>query len=167
MIRPMLIIALLAIATAGTAADMPKRKSGLWEITSASDGRAKGGTMTMSMCVDQNSDANWMQMGQQTAQSKCSKQEHKVERDRITFSSVCNFGRTTATTQGVVTGDFNKEYKVETRSTYEPPLGNMKEGTHTVVAKWLGPCKAGQKPGDIIMSNGQTMNMNDMMKMKK
>ena len=28
-----------------------------------------------------------------------------------------------------------------------------------VAAKWLGPCKAGQEPGDIIMSNGMKMNV--------
>jgi hypothetical protein len=85
----------------------------------------------------------------------------------VLFSSVCNFGKTTATTKGVASGDFNKEYKVETHSTYDPPLGDMKEASNTIVAKWLGPCKAGQKPGDVIMPNGMTMNMNDMMKMKK
>ncbi len=167
MLKQILIISLLGATMRAVAADLPRRKSGLWEITSASNMRAKAGAMTMSMCVDQNSDANWMQMGQQTAQSKCSKQEHKVERDRVIFSSVCNFGKTTATTKGVAAGDFNKEYKVETHSTYDPPMGSIKEASHTVTAKWLGPCQAGQRPGDVIMPNGQTMNMNDMMKMKK
>ncbi len=152
------------------AADLPKRKSGLWEITSASSAHtiAGKGNMTMTMCVDQNSDADWMQGGRQMSQAQCSKQEHKVERDRVTFSSVCNLGKTTATTQGVATGDFGKEYKVETKSTYEPPIGAMKDASTTITAKWLGPCKAGQRPGDVIMPNGMTMNMNDMMqKMKK
>ena len=156
-------------AASATAADLPKRKSGLWEITNASSARAKAGkeAMTMSMCVDQNADADWLQRGQQMSQSKCSKQEFKAERDRVTFSSVCTFGKTTATTNGVASGDFNKEYKVETLSTYDPPMGGMKEASNTLVAKWVGPCKPGQRPGDVIMPNGMTMNMNDIMKMKK
>ena len=169
MLKQILVISLLGLVTATMAADLPKRKSGLWEITTTSSTRAKAapGGMTMSMCTDEKSDANWLQMGQQSVQSKCSKQETTVERDRVLFSSVCNFGKTTATTKGVASGDFNKEYKVETNSTYDPPLSGMKEASNTIVAKWLGPCKAGQKPGDMIMPNGMTMNMNDMMNMKK
>jgi len=26
-------------------------------------------------------------------------------------------------------------------------------------AKWLGPCTADQKPGDIILANGRTINL--------
>jgi hypothetical protein len=33
-------------------------------------------------------------------------------------------------------------------------------------AKWLGPCKAGQKPGDMVMPGGQTMNVLEMMKQR-
>jgi hypothetical protein len=37
--------------------------------------------------------------------------------------------------------------------------------THmTIEAKYLGPCEAGQKPGDIIMSNGMKMNVQNMPK---
>ena len=33
-----------------------------------------------------------------------------------------------------------------------------------IAAKWVGPCAAGQKPGDVIMSNGRTMNVLDLQK---
>ena len=37
--------------------------------------------------------------------------------------------------------------------------------THMKIeAKWLGPCAAGQRPGDVIMGNGFKMNMLDMQK---
>jgi hypothetical protein len=35
----------------------------------------------------------------------------------------------------------------------------------TIEAKYLGGCQAGQKPGDIVMSNGMKMNVLDMQKM--
>jgi hypothetical protein len=156
----------LGLAAAGSvsAADLPKRKSGLWEITTASSAMEKAGkgAMTLSMCIDQNSDADWLRESQQNAQSKCSKQDYKAERDRVTFNSVCNFGQTTATTTGVASGDFDKQYKVETKSSYDPPLRGVKEASNTITAKWLGPCKAGQKPGDMVMPNGMTMNLHDM-----
>jgi len=34
----------------------------------------------------------------------------------------------------------------------------------TIEAKWAGPCKTNQKPGDIIMANGMKMNVTDMQK---
>lgn len=121
----------------------------------------------MTMCIDQSTDAGITQQMGPMAQSKCAKQQHKVERNRVTFNSVCTFGKSTATTQGTITGDFDKEYKVETRSTYDPPVGSLKEASNVIAAKWLGPCKTGQRPGDVILPNGMTMNMNDMMKMQK
>lgn len=35
----------------------------------------------------------------------------------------------------------------------------------TILAKWLGPCVAGQKPGDVMMGNGMKMNVLDIQKM--
>ena len=37
-----------------------------------------------------------------------------------------------------------------------------RESKFIIEAKWLGPCKADQKPGDIVMGNGMKMNINDM-----
>jgi hypothetical protein len=34
----------------------------------------------------------------------------------------------------------------------------------TMAAKWLGPCAADQKPGDMIMGNGMKMNILEMQK---
>jgi hypothetical protein len=36
--------------------------------------------------------------------------------------------------------------------------------TITTTAKWLGPCAAGQRPGDMIMPGGRTMNILDLQK---
>jgi hypothetical protein len=34
----------------------------------------------------------------------------------------------------------------------------------TIAAKWLGPCAAGQKPGDVMMCNGMKMNVLEQQK---
>ena len=34
----------------------------------------------------------------------------------------------------------------------------------TIEAKWTGPCKSDQKPGDVIMPNGMKMNVGDLQK---
>lgn len=121
----------------------------------------------MHMCIDQNADQQWMQMGNSTLKDACSKQDYKVEKDRITVNSVCKVGQSVATSRSVFTGKYDSAYRVESQSTYDPPMMGRKESKTVIDAKWVGTCKAGQRPGDMIMSNGMTMNINDMMKMKK
>ena len=66
-----------------------------------------------------------------------------------------------------VTGDFDKAYQMEIHSKYSPPMMGKSEGTVTIAAKYLGACKAGQRPGDMTMPGGMTMNIYDMMDAKK
>ena len=37
----------------------------------------------------------------------------------------------------------------------------------TMEAKWLGACKADQKPGDMIMGNGMKVNIVDMQRLQQ
>jgi len=53
--------------------------------------------------------------------------------------------------------------KVNSKREGGPP-GIPAETTMTIEAKWLGACKADQKPGDMIMGNGMKMNINEMAK---
>ena len=45
-------------------------------------------------------------------------------------------------------------------------VGVARDSTTTIEAKWLGACKADQKPGDIMMPGGMKMNIKDMEKLK-
>ena len=53
-----------------------------------------------------------------------------------------------------------------TSRTEGAPAGMPKDSTTTIEAKWLGACKADQKPGDIIMPGGMKINLKDMEKLK-
>ncbi|MEO7157628.1 MAG: DUF3617 family protein [Vicinamibacterales bacterium] len=138
--------------------DPPKRKSGLWEIkTSAA---AVDEARIVQMCVDQKAD-NITGPAAATAKKMCSKTDLHHTGDRLTIDSVCKFGATTATTHSIITGKFDSAYRVETSSTYDPPLGGMKQSVATIEARWLGPCAADQKPGDMILGNGLKINIYD------
>ena len=50
------------------------------------------------------------------------------------------------------------------KTRFSPPMHGMSQSNMTLDARWLGACKAGQKPGDVIMPNMGGMNMNEMMK---
>ncbi len=169
-------VTFLAAALAATLAlpalgqEMPKRKSGLWEITmDSSAGAAKGGgARTISQCIDQTKDDAFRQMGQQMAgETKCTQTNMQRSPGRMSFDSSCTFGTTKTTSKMLITGDFESAYKMEIQSRYDPPLMGMAEGRTVMEAKYLGACKAGQRPGDMTMPGGMTMNVYDMMDAKK
>lgn len=157
-----------AIAAPAFALDFPSRKPGLWEIQTG-DGNAKGpgnapaAGHTMQQCIDASSDKALRDMGQGMGKDMCSKQELRADGGKLVMDSVCKIGNTTATSHAVMSGDFSSAYRMESKSSYSPPLMGRAEGTSVMEAKWIGPCKADQKPGDMVMSNGMKMNVLDMM----
>ena len=50
------------------------------------------------------------------------------------------------------------------RTTFDPPMQGMKEMTQKIDARWVGACKPGQKPGDVVMEGRSSMNMQELMK---
>jgi hypothetical protein len=148
-------LAALPLADAA-AADLPRRKSGLWEIsTSTSQGQA----VAAKMCIDQSTDDLTRQLA--GAGVTCSKQDVRREGNRYTIDSVCKFGESTATSRAVFTGSFDRQYDVDITAKYSPPMMGISEGRSTIRARWLSPCKPGQRPGDIVMPNGMTLNVLD------
>jgi hypothetical protein len=66
------------------------------------------------------------------------------------------------TIHSAITGSFDSAYTMTVTSQGDAlPGGNM---SMTMAAKWLGPCTADQKPGDMIIGNGLKMNMLEMQK---
>ena len=74
---------------------------------------------------------------------------------------------TTATTDAVITGDFDSSYRNDMQVRYNPPQRGMSEMKMTQEARWLGPCKPGQKPGDIMMPGMPPVNAGNMQEMMK
>jgi len=156
-----LILVLLFIGTAA-AFDPPKRKSGLWEMK-ISNAQAQG-SHAIQQCVDEKSDDLMKKEMSDNQKTQCSKNEMRKEGNKIVAESVCKIQNSTATTRAVFTGRFDSAYTADIKSTYEPPMAGMKESSTVIEAKWLGPCKAGQKPGDIVMPGMPNINLDEMMK---
>jgi hypothetical protein len=152
------------------ALDLPIRKAGLWELTMTFEGRNLP-AQVMKQCVDAATDKLMnMNFGGSNEQA-CTKQDVTRNGGTITIDSVCKFGDAVTTSHAEMTGSFDSAYTVRVRSTRAggPPLPGLAPGaeTHmTIAAKWLGPCAAGQKPGDVIMANGMTMNVLDLQRMR-
>jgi hypothetical protein len=150
------LVAVLLGPSMASAADTPKRKSGLWEVRMSAQGMPAG-MGPMQTCVDEKSDDLMQQQARAESGKSCSQNEVKHDGDRVLVHSVCQFGKTTATTDAVFTGHFDSGYRGDIKTTYNPPLAGRKDAQMTVEAKWLGPCKPGQKPGDMVV-NGMTIN---------
>jgi len=148
---------------AARALDAPKRKSGLWEMTMTSS-RGEG-AHTMQQCVDQKADdiASPQAQRQPLAEAQCEKQDVRKDGDKLVIDTVCKHKGTTITTHATVTGSLDSGYRMDSTSTYNPPLRGIKDSFTTVEAKWLGPCKPDQKPGDILMPGMGKFNAQDMM----
>jgi uncharacterized protein YoaH (UPF0181 family) len=157
-----LLVILAASAAAAASFETPKRKSGLWEIK-ISSGQAKG-SHAMQQCIDEKTDDLMKKGMSENQKPQCSKNEMRKEGDKVVAESVCKVQSSTATTRAVFTGQFDSAYKADIKSTYEPPMAGMKESSSMIEAKWLGPCKAGQKPGDIVMPGMPNINMDAMRK---
>ncbi len=160
-----LLLALAAPALAVAAQDLPKRKPGLWEYRMQSS--MAPAPMVSQQCIDARTDDLMQQPAQQGPKPACSKTAVRREGARTLVDSVCSFEGTTVTTRAVFTGSFDTGYRADIHSSYSPPLMGMKESRQTMDAKWLGPCKPGQRPGDVMMQGMGTLNMKEMQEMMK
>jgi len=155
------VLALLLVPLTATAADapadLPKRRSGLWQIATSVAGAQPASPVRL--CVDEQLDDLARQLTEGAV--SCAQQAIRREGDRFIAESVCRIGGSTATTRAVFTGSFDAAYRADIRSTYVPPLLGRADGQATIDATWLGPCPPEQRPGDLTLGNGTTINLYD------
>jgi hypothetical protein len=146
-VLPVLLFA--AVASSTFAADAPKRKAGLWEITQNIEGTPLGAMPPIQQCIDARTDDLMQQQGRSMAKTNCSQSDVKRDGNRVVVHTACKVGASTATSDGVFTGDFDSNYHADLKTKYSPPFQGIAELAMTIDAKWLGPCGADMKPGDI------------------
>ena len=147
------------------AVELPVRKAGLWEMKVLSGGSVP--EMTMQQCTDATTDKDMATAMSPVAKDICSKQDIQKTATGYATDSVCGVAGMTIKSKAEITGDFNSAYTVKSTSHTEGGMaGAPRDSTSTIEAKWLGACKADQKPGDIMMPGGMKMNIKDMEKLK-
>jgi hypothetical protein len=162
---PVFAVALLCGAPA-LAVELPTRKAGLWELKMLRTG-SPAPEMTMQHCTDETTDKKMTTSLSPMAKQNCTKNDTQKTATGYVSDSVCSFNGVTMTSHSEVTGDFNSAYSVKVTSHNDgAPAGAPRDTDMTLQAKWLGPCKADQKPGDIVMPGGFQMNITDMEKLK-
>ncbi len=160
-------IAVVLLASGGALAaspSLPLHKPGLWQQTMTLDGVANPNASSQ-VCYDPASEVKIAAMGDQFSNKNCpSKQVTHNPDGSWSMSGTCNFQQGWKTTShATLSGDFNSEITTTIdATTVGAPAGPMNGAHHTVLMQtWLGPCKPGQRGGDVIMEDGSKMNMLD------
>ena len=158
---------LVAVPVAdASAVELPARKAGLWEMKTLRAGSSTP-DMTMQQCTDETTDKDMSTSFSPMAKDICSKQDIQKTATGYVTDSVCTVAGVTMTTHSEILGDFNSAYTVKATSNSQGGSAAVPRDSTTVIeAKWLGACKADQKPGDIMMPGGVKMNIKDMERLK-
>ena len=143
------------------AAEMPSRKAGLWEV------QTPGSSGAFRQCIDATTDQilqarGGAAIGQAGPSPQCAKRDVQKSGETITIDATCTTTGKTLTSHGAVTGSFDRAYTMIVTTQGEGIPGDSH--TMTMTAKWLGPCAADQRPGDMIMPNGMKVNILDLQK---
>jgi hypothetical protein len=148
------------------AAEIPVRKAGLWEMKVIRAG-APLPEMTMQHCTDETADKEMSTGLGPAAKDVCSKKDIQKTATGYVTDSVCSIAGASIASHSEISGDFNSAYTVKsTAHTEHGPTAVPRDSTTTIEAKWLGPCKPDQKPGDIVMPGGFKLNIKDAEKLK-
>jgi phage tail sheath gpL-like len=159
-------LALCAPALAASAVELPIRKAGLWELKMVRAG-SPAPEMMMQQCTDESTDKQMSANFSPMAKQNCSKNDTQQTATGYVTDSVCTISGTTMTSHAEITGDFNSAYAMKVTSHNDKPMAGVPADTSvTLQAKWIGPCAAEQRPGDIVMPGGFRMNIKDMEKLK-
>jgi hypothetical protein len=154
-------ILVLICTMPATAAGLPSRRPGLWQVKTSIE-NSNAPSRVIQQCIDASTDQMMQSSAGPFAPAACPERDVQRSLDSITIDSICMVGGKTATAYSVVTGSFDSAYTMTVTSQSEDiPGGKM---IMTMEAKWLGPCTADQKPGDIVMGNGIKINIPEMQK---
>ena len=161
--RPALFALALAMAPwSALAQDFPKLKPGLWEMERSAE-RGAQHPNRMTMCLDDTVQKEMFDMGAGAMKGMCSKHEFKMSGNRGTGDFICDFGGSRMHSKSTMQMTGNTGYRTEIHTTYDPPFMGQRETNTVLSARHVGACKPGQRPGDMILPNGQTLNVRDTM----
>lgn len=163
-IRLLALAASTAALPALAADDLPKRKPGLWEITTEMSVMG-GQRLTLQQCIDDKTDADLLAHATKN-QGDCDPPRISRSGTRTEVEANCRIEGGKAHSRGVFTGEYDSHYQGDILTTFEPPQHGMKESRMKIDARWTGPCPAGQKPGTSKMQvpGLGNINLEEMMK---
>jgi hypothetical protein len=154
-------VLVLIYAMPASAAELPARKPGLWQVKTSIES-SNAPARVIQQCIDATTDQMMQSSAGPFAPEACPKRDVQRSENSITIDSICTVGGKAATAHSVVNGSFDSAYTMTVTSVSpDIPGGKL---IMTMDAKWLGPCAADQKPGDLVLGNGVKVNIPEMQK---
>lgn len=154
------LLVLLFVPMLASAEDMPLRKPGLWEIRTAGPATVAGNNIRQ--CIDEKTDKEMLSSVGGVAGKmggKCAQATIRKEGADYVHQADCQFPNHHIVTKTIFSGDFSSNYTSTNITHFDPPMMGHSDEKRVSNAKWIGPCEAGQQPGDMIFGNGMKMNM--------
>lgn len=128
-------IVVASASTAASAAEAPRLKPGLWEMHAQSSAGGVNTALPTTLCIGAMSDQQ-RQVEQDNIKNRCSKWESRELDGKWVVDAVCS-SRGHTVSKHTVTSLGGDSYSEE---------NSAQQGTMSSDGKWLGACKAGQKP---------------------
>jgi Protein of unknown function (DUF3617) len=151
----------LFCAAPAFAAEELSRKPGLWEVKTSIDS-ASATARVVQQCIDGATDAMLQSVAGPFNPAACEGRDVQHAGGATTIDFKCNVAGKPATAHTVVSGSLDNAYTMTVTAQSEGlPNGKM---VMTMDGKWLGPCNADQKPGDVVLANGMKINLPEIQK---
>jgi hypothetical protein len=150
----LLFAAAICSSTIVWADDIPRRRPGLWEITRITVD-ANNPARTSRICIDSATETMLRDMGSSFARNACSKAEVSASGNVVTVDSICQLGESRSMNHTVITSSGDTAYHHVATTRFDPPLFGRADSTSEMDGKWIGPCAADMRPGDVITAMGK------------
>ena len=149
---------------------LPARKSGLWEVTLRSDdlvlkrpGQAAPRPQTVQQCTSAEAESTMLLSilpGQEDCHEVKAQRRAKSAGEGYDITTLCYVHGNRVDAQMELRGDLQAAYSGTYDVKYaQTPMHNT--GRRLFEGRWLGACKPGQRPGDMVLPNGITVNVLD------
>jgi hypothetical protein len=128
----------------------PHPKLGLWQMNISTD-TGPGVQVAGEICIDASTETSAFQASPRARSNNCSEPRFAPNPGGgVAFDASCKVNDRTISSHGVATGDFSSAYAVDVATSMDPPLpGGVGSGHSKIEAHWVGPCKPGQRPGQM------------------
>ena len=140
--------------------EMPARKAGLWEEIHKSNLSAKAGRSLH--CVGEGPDhALDLEMGDANDNGTCAPATVNRRQGLLTLEKRCKLGKSSTHAVATYKGNFASSYEMTYITQITPAIDGRTELAGKIRARWIGACKAGQNPGDVVGDSGAKINLLD------
>jgi hypothetical protein len=138
------------------------RKPGLWEVNLRQGPTITALVVRVLQCTTRETEPD-MLLSILPGQENCQPRRVKSSKDQLQIRTRCKIdGQRGVDSVLNVKGDRNSAYTGDFTVHYAQaitPDPGKRDSSTTFDAKWLGNCRPGMKPGDMVLSNGVTVNV--------